>query len=207
MTDISTEDYSGTDALSRLLTDLTADVAQLITVLDDTYEDWSVVDIHNNVLHYFLVKEKAARRIYNNFPVDTELPVLSLAIYQELITVDALCRAVAPEYWENKDAIRSVLATGIRTPLSKNFGFRWGDRALDGEEIFEDCLNLADYPKHYKPGVFVDDVTATYEVITVKLVNNETLLLPFDYYPFLGAALLAEEPLFDAADEINSRMT
>ena len=206
MTDISTEDYSGSDALSRLLTDLTEDVAQLINVIDDFYKDWKIVDIHKNVFVGFLVKEKASRRLYSRFPVEKELPVLSLAIYQELITVDALCRAVAPEYWDDKDSIRSILATGIRTPLAKNFGFRWGERALDGEEIFEDSYNMADYIKHYRPGVFVDDVTATHEVITVQLMNNETLLLPFDYYPFLGAALLAEEPLFDAADEVNSRM-
>jgi len=206
MTDISTEDYMGRDALSRLLTDLTEDVAQLINVIDDFYKDWKIVDIHKNVFVGFLVKEKATRRLYSQFPVENELPVLSLAIYQELITIDALCRAVAPEYWDDKESIRSILATGIRTPLSKNFGFRWGERSLDGEEIFEDSYNMADYIKHHKPGIYIDDVLATYEVITVKLINGETYTVPFDFYPFLGAALLTDEPMFDAADEVNSRM-
>lgn len=201
---VTIQDYDGLDGLQELLTDLTEDVDRLITYLDGLYDKWSVVDVRRySGFHEALVSEDAHPRFYSSVPINTDFPVVFMALTEELIDIDVLCRAVARDHMGDIEKLRFMLSTGVRTYSSKQLGFRWGDRAKSRPEVMEDCKRIAQFIRDARPGQRVSRLRATYEQITLYMDSGRPFTLPLDLFPFVGATRLYGEPDTEMVQKIN----
>ena len=201
---VSIDHYDRFDGLQELLTDLTEDVDRLITYIDSLHENWTVVDVRRyRGFFEALVTEEAHPRFYQSLAISSEFPVLFMALTEELIDIDVLCRAISVEHMGDTNKIRFILSTGVRTYASKQLGFRWGERAKSQTEVMEDCKKLATYLRDVRPGQRVSHVRATHEQITIFFTEVRPTSVPLDLFPFLGAARVSGKPDAEMVQKIN----
>jgi len=201
---VSIDHYDHFDGLQELLTDLTGDVDRLITYIDSLHENWTAVDVRRyRGFFEALVTEESHPRFYQSLAINSEFSVLFMALTEELIDIDTLCRAVAAEHMGDTNKIRFILSTGVRTYASKQLGFRWGERAQNQKEVMQDCKKLATFIRDVRPGQHVSSVTADYEQITIYFETKPPYKVPLDQFPFLGAARARDKRDAEMVQKIN----
>lgn len=190
-----------------LLSALTTDVVKLKKQAAERYSfgaEWFAVDVSVATDYYNVLIGRRDRIGLNQIRFGTTsthlhsaLPELYKALREELLTVAALLDALNNA--DTEEQIRYRLSKGVRTPRSKERGFRWDIEddhygSVETTLIRDDINDFAWMAIMQAPDVVVDKLTATTEKISAFAPNGEKVAtLPFDFLPFLGMEILRQE--------------
>lgn len=190
--DITLYEYEHEGALEHLIVDVMKDVETMKDKVGaELGADWHLLDIQHVAAGWELILRNQQLNMFigrYRFLLIPRVTTISLALTHDLVTIDAV---IAGYVAEDTAALRNALAAGMRTPLSKRRGFRFGaDYRRDAliETVHEDVSELAEALSDQ--GVKVQALTADFETLSVLTDTDSWIFFPFDFYPFLGEYLL-----------------